>query len=253
MRELLVVIGIGVLALIFLRRYLITEKGIHLGSLFFRPRNLFRPHEPEHAPSEVTVEEFIPSRKEMDEKNVAKADSLVKKADILMGRGDEKEAEKSLIQALSLDPSCIPAYKRLAYLYLRQGQFGKAESIYRKLIVTITDDPSLFSNLGMALYSQQKLEDAKSFYQKALELDSERAGRFFSLAQIHYELEEFERALEHFQRAVSMDPRNMDYLLTLAHFYVDRDMQSEARLLVDDILAAFPDNEEAIRMKEKLG
>lgn len=252
MRELVIVIGVLVLALIYLRRYLVVEKGIKLGALFFRPKNLFRHHEPEHEHKEVTVEEFIPSRDEVDEKDVKKADSLVKKADIVMGKGDEKGAEKYLIQALALDPSCIEAYKRLAYLYLRQGQFGKAESIYRKLVVTITDDPTLFSNLGMALYSQQKLGDAKSYYKKALELDAERPGRFFSLAQIHYELEEFEDALNHFRRAVEMDPRNLDYLLTLAHFYIDRELHAEARHLLDDILAAFPDNEEAAKMKEDL-
>lgn len=251
MRELVIVVGIALLALIYLRRYLEVEKGIKVGTLFFRPKNLFR-HHVDEKPSEVTVEEFIPSRDEVDEKNVAKADSLVKKADIMMGRGDEKEAEKFLIQALALDPSCIEAYKRLAYLYLRQGQFGKAESIYRKLIVTITDDPTLFSNLGMALFSQQKLEDAKSFYKKALELDKERPGRFFSLAQIHYELEEFEEALDHFRRAVDMDPRNLEYLLTLAHFYVDREMPGEARTLLDELLLVFPENEDALKMRDDL-
>lgn len=252
MREFVIIVGVALLAFIFLRRYLEIEKGIKLGSIFFRPKNLFRHHPAEEKPSEVTVEEFIPSREEVDEKHVVKADSLVKKADIVMGRGDEQEAEKFLIQALSLDPSCIEAYKRLAYMYLRQGQFGKAESIYRKLIVTVTDDPALFSNLGMALFSQQKLAEAKGFYKKSLELDKERPGRFFSLAQIHYELEEFEDALDHFRRAVDMDPRNLEYLLTLAHFYVDRDMPGEARVILDEILIAFPENEMAIKMRESL-
>lgn len=251
MREIVIIVGILLLAAIYLRRYLDVEKGIKLGKLLFRQKNIFR-HHVEEKPSEVTVEEFIPSREEVDEKSVAKADSLVKKADIVMGKGDEKGAEKFLIQALALDPSCVEAYKRLAYLYLRQGLFSKAESIYRKLIVTITDDPTLLSNLGMALFSQQKLEDAKGFYKKALELDKERPGRFFSLAQIHYELEEFEEALDHFRRAVDMDPRNLDYLLTLAHFYVDRGMEGEARTLLDEILLVFPENEDALKMQEDL-
>lgn len=252
MREIVIIVGIAILSFIFLKRYLEEEKGIKLWSLFFRPKNLIRHHQREEKPSEVTVEEFIPAREHVDEKLVAKADSLVKKADIVVGKGDDQEAEKFLIQALSLDPSCIEAYKRLAYMYLRQGQFSKAESIYRKLVVTITDDPAMFSNLGMALFSQQKLEDAKNFYKKALDLDKERPGRFFSLAQIHYELEEFEDALDHFRRAVEMDERNLDYLLTLAHFYVDREMPGEARTLLDEILLIFPENEEALKMRENL-
>jgi len=252
MRELVIIGGVLLLTLIYTRRYFVVEKGITLGSVFFRPKNLFRHHEPEAKPSEVTAAEFIPSPDQVDEKERAKADSFVKKADIVMGKGDEKGAEKFLIQALAIDPSCIEAYKRLAYMYLRQGQFGKAESVYRKLIVTITDDPALFSNLGMSLYSQQKLEESKQFYKKALELDTDRPGRFFSLGQIHYELKEFEEALDHFKRAVNMDPANLDYLLTLAHFYIDHGMRPDGYRLLEEIIAAFPENEEAKEMLEKL-
>jgi len=251
MRELIIVVGIAVLCLIYLRKYLLSEKQIKLGSLFFRPRNLFRHHEVD-APSEVTAAEFIPMPTEVDEKSRFKADSLLKKADVSAGKNDDKGAEKLLIQALSLDPSSTEAYKRLAYLYLRQGQFGKAESIYRKLIVTITEDPTLLSNLGMALCSQQKLEDAKQFYRKALEVDAQRPGRFFSLGQILYELEELPEALEHFKRAVAMDPENLDYLLTLAHYYLDHGMQVDARALLNEIILSFPQSAEAQKMLDKL-
>ncbi|MBU0668153.1 tetratricopeptide repeat protein [Patescibacteria group bacterium] len=247
MKIFIIVAGIAVLGLIFLRKYLLTEKRIKLGSFFFRPRNLFR-HEAAEAPTEVTAAEFIPMPTEVDEKSRAKADSLIKKADVHAGKNDEKGAEKLLIQALSVDPSSLEAYKRLAYLYLRQGQFGKAESIYRKLIVTITEDPTLLSNLGMALYSQQKLEDAKFFYRKALEVDTQRPGRFFSLGRILYELSEFEEALEHFKRAVAMDPSNLDYLLTLAHYYMNHGMHVDARTLLEEIVLAFPECAEAQEM-----
>lgn len=252
MRELVIIGGLIILGLIFLRRYLEVEKGIQLFSLFSRPKNLFRHHDVPDQPSEVTVEEFIPSPDEVDEKDIKKADSLVRKADILLKKGDELEGKKFLIQALSLDPSSIEAHKKLAYLYLRLEKFGKAETIYRKLVVSIPDDPALLSNLGLALYSQGKLEDAKGFYNKALELDKERPGRFFSLGQIHYELEEYDDAATFLRRAADMDPGNLDYLLTLAHFYVDRELLGEARRTLDEILEKHPDNEEALSMKEQL-
>ena len=126
--------GLLILVFIYLRRYLATEKGTSLNKLFFRPKNLFRHHEPEIKEKELTAAEFMPSNDNIDPKDLAKADSFIHKADIVIGKGDEKSAEKYLIQALSLDSGSIEAYKRLGLLYLRQGQFGKAESIYRKLV-----------------------------------------------------------------------------------------------------------------------
>ncbi|MEZ4087423.1 MAG: tetratricopeptide repeat protein [Candidatus Gracilibacteria bacterium] len=252
MKDLVIIGGILVLGLIFLRRYLEVEKGIKVFELFFRPKNLFRHHGGPEKPSEVTVEEFIPSREEVDEKNVAKADSLVRKAEIALKKGDDAEGKKALIQALALDPSCIEAYKKLAFLYLRDGEFGKAETVYKKLVVSISDDPMMLSNLGLALFSQDKLEEAKTYYKKALELDMERPGRFFSLGQIHYALEEFEDAAKMFRRAADMDPGNIDYMLTLAHLYVERELVGEARNLIDEVLNIDPENEEALAMKKMM-
>jgi len=246
-RSIVILGGLAILVFIFVRRYLIVEKGTTMSSLLFRKRNLFH-HQPEVASFELTVDEIIPQRDEADTKKLAKADSFLKKANIVLHKGDIKGAEKFLIQALSLDPSSIDAHKHLGMIYLKLSQFGKAESIYRKLVATVTDDPAYYSNLGMALYSQQKLEESKNFYKKALELDSSRPGRFFSLAQILYELDELDEALNNFKRAIDMDPDNLDYLLTLAHFYIDKEMIPDAKQLLSEILLVHPDNEEAQEM-----
>lgn len=252
MRFIYIILGLAILGFIFLRKYLIAEKGVSLGGLFFRKRNIFH-HEPDDQTFELTAEEIIPAqKKDLDPRDLAKADSFIKKAAIFAERGDLMGAEKFLIQTLALDPSSVEAYKRLGLLYLTQSQFSKAESIYRKLVATVTDDPVFFSNLGMALFSQQKMEEAKSYYKKAIELDSLRPGRFFSMARILFELKEYDEALKNFQQAITMDPGNLDYLLTLAHFYIDRDMPHEGRELLGEILIAFPQSEDAREMLEKL-
>lgn len=243
--------GLTALGIIFARRYLAQEKNTTLGAALFRKKNLFR-RALESSSFELTVDEIIPPRDETDSKKLAKADSLLKKADIFANRGDIKSAEQFLIQALALDPSAIDAYRHLGMIYLKQSQFGKAESIYRKLVATVTDDPVFYSNLGMALFSQKKLDEAKTYYQKAIELDETRPARFFSLAQILYELEDFEAALKYFRKAAEMDPENADYLLTLAHFYINREMIPDAKQLLSEILLAFPENEEAQGMLQKL-
>ena len=253
-QALIILLGIGILSVIFMRRYMQVEKGVSSSLMSHRRglmNNLNRFLEKEDF--EVTMDELIPEAATIDPKDVGKADSLLKRADAYMQKGDLRNGAKLMIQSLSLDPSNREAYHKLGLLYLRQGKFGKAEMMYRKLIMSAQNDPVFLSNLGLALYQQKKLEEAKGFYQQAIELDDSRAGRFFSLGQILIELGEFEQALDHLRKAVAMDPRNLDYLLTVAQFYIDREMMPEARQLLGEILALAPDSEIAIELMKRAG
>ncbi|MCC7196950.1 tetratricopeptide repeat protein [Candidatus Peregrinibacteria bacterium] len=244
------VVGMLVLGVIFLRRFMILEHGVTLKSLLFRKKNIFR-HVEHPETLNLTVEEMLPAAETVNPKDRAKADSLVRKAEIGLKRGALKESEQLLIKALALDPSSVEAHNKLGLIYLQQGMFGKAESIYRKLTLTLSHEPAYFGNLGMALYSQGKLDDAKVFYKKALEIDATRPGRFFSLGRIFTELNEVEEAIAHLKKAVEMDPRNLDYLLTLAQLYVDKNLPVEAKQLLGEILLISPDNEMALLLMDK--
>ena len=245
---LVIAMGLVVLASIFTRRYLIAELG--------RGKNLLDMlhfHNFHKAPQivEFTVDEMIPEASTVDAKKALKATIMMKKADIDLAKNDQLYAEKHLIQALALDPSNVDTYVKLALLYLHQGQFGKAENLYQKLISSNQNDPVFFSNLAVALYQQKKLPEAKTNYLKAIELDSSRAGRFFSLAQVLKELGEMQEALTHFKKAIEMDPKNIDYMLSLAQVYIDAGLMDDARDLLKGILAVEPGNEIAMEMMAK--
>jgi len=246
----IIIIGLAVLGVIFFRRYLVVEHGVTVKSALFRKKNIFR-HVEHPETLNLTVEEMLPAPETVDSKDRAKADTLVRKAEIGLGRGALKESEQQLIKALALDPSSVDAYNKLGLIYLQQGLFGKAESIYRKLTLTLSNEPAYFGNLGMALYSQGKMDEAKVSYKKALELDATRPGRFFSLGRIFTELNEVDEAIIHLKKAVAMDERNLDYLLTLAQLYVDKKMMVEAKQLLGEILLIAPDNEMALLLIDK--
>jgi Flp pilus assembly protein TadD len=236
-----------VLALVYLRKYLLIEKGISLKAAMSGRKKFFH-HKDVPADFEITIDEMIPSVDKVDSKNIAKGDLLLKKAEIQFNRGDFKSAEQALIQVLALNPAEVKAYNSLGMLYLHQGKFNKAENIFRKLILTVASEPAFFSNLGLALYRQGNLEEAKTHYKKAIEMDSSRAGRYFSLAQIFKELGEAEEALTHMRQAVEMEPKNEDYLITLAEFYIENGLKREAKSLLEEVIALDPKNEMAGKM-----
>ncbi len=254
MKILLLIAGIAVLVLIFLRRYKMTEKGIGPGQIYGKRKRVFYHlfHHLAEEKHEVTAQELIPAPESINPKDAIKGKSLFKRAEAHLEKGDLLNTEKLLIQSLALDPSSLEAYNKLGLIYIKEGQFKKAEMIFRKLTSAKGDEPSYHSNLGLTLYHQQQLAEAKSAYEKAIELDQGRAGRYFSLGKILHAMNETDKALVHFQKALEMDPKNLDYLLTMAQFYQEQGLLAESKHILGEIMAMFPENEDAMRMMKEL-
>jgi tetratricopeptide (TPR) repeat protein len=250
-----ILLGILILAVIFIRRYQILEYGFSPFEFLkqAKKKNIFHfvSQKPDEGKFEITVEEMIPTKENIHHKNRSKADTLKRRADIFLEKGDFMSAEKYLIQALIFDPSNHELYHKLGLLFLSQERFGKAEMMYRKLIVSGFIEPSYYSNLALALYQQRKLAEAKSFYEKALEMDQTRPGRFFSLGQVSYELQEFEEALRHFLKALEMDPENLDYLITISQLHIDQNNPQQAHQFLTRILMIAPEHRLAQEMMAK--
>jgi tetratricopeptide (TPR) repeat protein len=238
-----------ILAVIFFRRYLIIEDKHPMIS---RRKNMLSHFHLQHQDSfEVTPEEIIPDISTIDSKNIAKAEIHFRKAEILISRGDLRTAAKTLIQAISLNPGYLEAYAKLGMIYMHQNMHSKAENIFKKLILSVVDNPSFYSNLGLSLYNQGKLEDAKYYYKKAVELDDSRASRFFALGQIYYEMKELEPATDYIKKAIMLEPRNQDILLTLVHIYLDRNLPEQAIEVLNEVLVLSPGNETALALQER--
>lgn len=141
-----------------------------------------------------------------------------KEAMAFLKAGHLGEAEVALVDVVTWDPTHKEAHHELGLLYLKQGQFPEAEVYFSKL-VNIKKDPVYFSNLGAALYRQQRLIEAAEAYENAIALDNRRANRLLSLAQVYHELGEDEAALKYFEMASKKKPKDIDLKWLLADYY----------------------------------
>lgn len=240
----LTVICFLALVMLFFRRWYLLEKGHLFGRMVLkRGHNL--PSRMTKEDHEVTAKEMIPNESKIDPKLVVKGDNLFKKAELELKRGNVQDAEKLYIKAIAMNPSLIEAHAKLGAIYLNQEQYAKAELIYRRLVLAVSDDPVYFSNLGLSLFQQEKYQEAKEFYEKAIELDPNRPGRFYSLARINHMLEDLDNAFLNIQKALTLDPDNLDYGLTLANWYVEKGMNADAKMILEKIEKHWPENEEA--------
>jgi len=249
--SILLLIFILTLLLLFFRRYYLLEKGHLFGRMVLkRGHNLPKPMSKED--HEVTAKEMIPDQSKINPKLVVKGDNLFKKAEQELKKGNIKDAEKNYIKAISMNPAHLEAHAKLGAIYLNQEQFSKAELIYRKLVLAVSDDPVYFSNLGLSLFQQEKYEEAKDFYEKAIELDPNRPGRFYSLARINHLLNDIDNAFLNIQKALNLDPDNLDYGLTLANWYVEKGMNADAKAILERIEQHWPGNTEAKELMKEM-
>jgi tetratricopeptide (TPR) repeat protein len=248
---LIAIICLIIVIMIFFRRWYLLEKGSLFGKMVLK-KGLKLPSRLNKEDVEITAKEMIPDVSQVDPKLRVKGENFYKKAELELKRGHISEAEKFYIKAIAMDPSHIESHAKLGTIYLNQEQFGKAELIFRKLILAVADEATYFSNLALSLFQQEKYAEAKTFYERTIEIDPTRAGRFYSLAMTNYQLKETEDAFKNLEKALSMDADNLDYGLTLAHWYIEKGLNQDAEALLENISLHWPENHEAKQMIKDL-
>ncbi len=165
------------------------------------------------------------------------------KADTHLSRNEFDEALPLLLAVIAAEPDHLEAHHKLGLSYLKQGDFPQAELYFSKL-VNLKQDPVYFSNLGAALYQQQRLVEAAEAYENAIALDDKRGERLQSLGQVYYELGEDDKALHYFERASRRKPKDLDLKLILADYYERLVRLEESIDTLEGILEIDPYNEE---------
>jgi tetratricopeptide (TPR) repeat protein len=204
---LIIILFLFVLALIFYRRYKLLGEGVAMP---------LHPEAEQEPPRESEVETPVVEQE----------------------APTEKAPEEPPVQAPPRkDPEIIC---KLGVSYLRDGLHGKAEEVFRGLLIDHPQNPAYLSNLGLSLYGQKKLEEALDFYEKAIAMDDTRPGRYISLAQVLRELDRLEDAIEHVRKALVIEERNLEYLLLLADMCRAAEKHDEVRATVQLIMEIDP-------------
>ena len=128
----------------------------------------------EQAVASMAAEDFIDAELRFQEFLLHYPDypgAHINLAIIFAGRGDDKAAEQSLDDALTLDPQHPVALNQLGMLRRRQGKFPEAESAYLKAVTASPDYALAHYNLGVLndLYLQ-RLDAALQHYERYQEI-----------------------------------------------------------------------------------
>lgn len=171
-------------------------------------------------------------------------DSLIKSKEF-------KEAEKHLIELMVLRPNDPNLNHKLAKIYIEEGSFNKAQSIYQDLILHY-QNPSFFTNLGLCYYVQGELSTALKYYEEALKLDPNRKERFMNVARIYEQMGDNQKVRETYEAWIMNEPRDIDSFIVVANFAEQDKDYEKAIEIYRHILNLSPYNEIAKAKIEEL-
>lgn len=238
----LAIVSAVALSLIFVRRLSMTKRDLR-----------FQRHmaEEEALDEQVDLGNDQPEDEEEVSQNKAKARRLFKKADEHFKKGDHSTAEPLFIEVITFDEGHLDAHHRLGMIYLKREDFPQAE-LYFSRLVNLKKDPVYFSNLGAALYQQQRLVEAAEAYENAISLDNRRANRLLSAAQVFSELGEDDKALKYFELASRKKPKDNELRLFIAEYFERLERYEEALAILNKALEIDPYNKLISKMAKAI-
>lgn len=133
---------------------------------------------------------------------------LLNDAESLIDDEDYKEAEKKLIEIISLDKRNIEAYKRLAEIYFKQKQYGQSEEILRHLLRMDPENDSFYLQLGEIAQEKGNNELALEYFQKAIDLAPNHPKNLDHLLEIAIILGKQKIAKNTFKKLKEVNPEN---------------------------------------------
>lgn len=139
------------------------------------------------------------------------------------------EARIEIIRGLVIDRHNEWLNVLLAQLYEMEGDFSKAEILYRDIILQFEPTKAeIFIYLGNNLVHQNNKKLAYEIYKKWLEKEPKNIQLLLTLAELWYELHEYDEALYYSKRLSDVQPKSIRAfeILWLSHLQVGSDQKA---------------------------
>lgn len=167
--------------------------------------------------------------------------SLLGDADLRMKAEEWREAEKILIEAISLDPRSIPAYNGLAEIYSRLKEYKQALQT-RQFILKLV--------LKQSRGAEKKDEngDIRTVYPNA----AEAAGAYSDLGDVFRLMDKNDKALENFKQALRIESNSPRHINKILETSIALKNKTLAREMLSQLEKANPENQKLKEFADKV-
>lgn len=142
------------------------------------------------------------------------------KALSLIGKGEKKLSEQSLVKAVELNPRLLDARMILAEFYIRDGNKELAREQIDRVLEVVPKSTKALTLKGNLNLLEKNLKGAEEAFAQVVEIDPNYAPGYVRLGRL-YSLEKRDRdALEQFEKALSINPGQTDALAIMVGIYL---------------------------------
>jgi pentatricopeptide repeat protein len=199
-------------------------------------RHLFKPYQAEAM--DHALADYIGAM----EASLDFATSGMNLGNLYYAREETEKAELYYRTALEVDDLFYPAKMNLVNLLSQQGRDKESEQLLREIIEAYPELHDASYSLALLLVGMNRQDEALVYLGRASEGMPQRPRVHYNhgllLAQMGMDAEA-ETALN---KALSLEPQSIDFLYALIDFHYKRGRVDEALKLVEQMIAAHPDN-----------
>lgn len=153
-------------------------------------------------------------------------------------QGNYKKAEEIYKEAILLNPKNIDVYHKLGYVYQITGQFIFAEELYKQAIKMVPESDTAHVDLGLEYFRQKRYREAKDLYEKATVLNPRSYFAHYLLADILYDpLKDYKYAEKIYKKAIELVPNNSRTYFGLSQVYIALNRPDEAEKIKSEGIA----------------
>ncbi len=183
--------------------------------------------------------------KEALDENPGNARAHLQLARLYEDQGRQPEALLSYRRAAELDPGLAEAHNQLGVALQKAGRTGEAVEALRRAVEADPDLPGPYNNLGLLYRHQGKSEEARRILETGISMAPRSAILHNSLGSLHHDAGRVDEAIEAFERALEMDPDYVESLSNLAVAYQEKRDAGKTAEYLGRLLELEPDNHEA--------
>lgn len=163
----------------------------------------------------------------------------------LLLAGDPARAELALSRFLESDAWQLDDLAELGVQLVPRAHFALATQVFAKWTEATPNNPEPWTNLGLCLSRQKRLQEARSLLEYALEINPDYLPAMNNLGEVYQELGEHDLQMKNCLQAVSKHPNSALAFNNLGSAFVELAMFEEAKAAFNKCLLLDPSSFEA--------
>lgn len=162
------------------------------------------------------------------------------------GKGDWAQAILSFRHYLEANGPDKTAFRHLAELCVKTGQFNQALAYAQQDVQAAPDAAEAVFKLGVVYQLLGQTKEAAQSYQKSVELDPKYAEGYFNLGFLSETQGQYLDAVAHYKNAIEADPKHAKAYYNLGNVYAAMEKDGDAVGAYEAAVANNPDYMDAL-------